>query len=124
MSLKGRVAVVGCGETPVDRHRVKPGELQTTVPEYVSWAARLALQDAGLTLRDLKGQGLAAIYTTSYPQPFWPQEAAEILGMSPGLLLGGGAGGVTIGMPVQVFFDKVSADVALPKFTPLSQAGP
>ena len=31
---------------------------------------------------------------------------------------------VTIGMPVQVFFDKVSADVALPKFTPLSQAGP
>ncbi len=72
MSLKGKAAVVGIGETPVDRLGRKPGEQRTTMPQYLSWAARLALEDAGLTKRDLDGQGLAAIYTTNYAQPFWP----------------------------------------------------
>ncbi len=95
MSLKGKAAIVGVGDTPVDRLGRKPGEQRTTMPQYLSLAARLALEDAGLTKKDLDGQGLAAIYTTNYAQPFWPDEAAEILGISPGLLLGGGNGGAS-----------------------------
>ncbi len=95
MSLKGKAVIVGCGETPVDRLGRKPGEPRTTTPQYLAWATRLALEDAGLTKKDLEGQGLAAIYTTTYPLPFWPEEAAEILGISPGYLLGGGNGGAS-----------------------------
>lgn len=95
MSLRGKAAIVGCGETPVDRLGRRPGEPRKTTPEYLAWAARLALEDAGLTKRDLEGQGLGAIYTTTYAQPFWPEEAAEILGISPGLLIGGGNGGAS-----------------------------
>ncbi|MBI4491118.1 MAG: thiolase family protein [Deltaproteobacteria bacterium] len=95
MGLKGRAAIVGCGETPVDRLGRKPGEPRRSSAEYLAWAARLALKDAGLTKKDIEGQGLAAIYTTNYPLPFWPEEAAEILGISPGLLLGGGNGGAS-----------------------------
>jgi len=95
MSLKGRAAIVGIGETPVDRFGRKPGEPRKATPEYLSWAARLALEDAGLTKKDLDGQGLASIYTTTYSQPFWPEEAANILGISPGLLLAGGNGGAS-----------------------------
>ena len=95
MSLKGKTAVVGIGETPVDRLGRKPGEPRRGTPEFLSWAARLALEDAGLTKKDLDGQGLAAIYATNYAQPFWPEEAANILGISPGLLIAGGNGGAS-----------------------------
>jgi len=95
MSLRGKAAIVGCGETPVDRLGRRPGEPRRGSAEYLAWAARLALQDAGLQKRDLDGQGLAAIYTTNYGQPFWPEEAADILGVSPRLLIGGGNGGAS-----------------------------
>lgn len=95
MSLKGRAAIVGIGETPVDRLGSKPGEPRKSTAEYLSWAARLALADAGLTKRDLDGQGLAAIYTTSHSQPFWPEEVASILGVTPRVLLAGGNGGAS-----------------------------
>ncbi|NIO10455.1 MAG: thiolase family protein [Deltaproteobacteria bacterium] len=95
MSIKGQAAIVGVGETPVNRLGRKPGEPRTTMPEFLSQAALLAMEDAGLTKKDLDGQGLAAIYTTNYSQPFWPDEAAEILGISPGLLIGGGNGGAS-----------------------------
>ncbi len=95
MSIKGKAAIVGIGETPVDRLGRKTGEPRTTMSQFLSGAARLALEDAGLTKKDLDGQGMAAIYTTNYAQPFWPDEAAEILGISPGLLLGGGNGGAS-----------------------------
>ncbi len=93
LSLKGKTAIVGIGETPTDRLGRKPGETRRGTPEFLSWAARLALADAGLTKKDLDGQGLAAIYATNYAQPFWPEEAANILGISPGLLMAGGNGG-------------------------------
>jgi len=95
MSIKGKAAIVGCGETPVDRQGQKPDEPGRSTAQYLSWAARLALEDAGLTLRDFDGQGLAALYTANYGQPFWPEEAAEILGVSPGLLMAGGNGGAS-----------------------------
>jgi acetyl-CoA acetyltransferase len=95
MSIRGKAAVVGIGETPVDRLGSKPGEPRTSMAQYLASAMRLALDDAGLGKRDLDGQGLAVIMTTAYPQPFWPEEAAEILGVSPGLLLSGGQGGAS-----------------------------
>lgn len=95
MSLRGKAAIVGCGETPVDRLGRRPGEPRKSTAEYLAWAARLALEDAGLTKKDFDGQGLAAIYTANHSQPFWPEEAAGILGITPGVLLGGGNGGAS-----------------------------
>ncbi len=95
MSLKGKAAIVGYGETPVDRLGRKPGEPRKITSEYLAWAVRLALEDAGLTKKDLDGQGLAAIYTTNHSQPFWPEEAAAILGISPAVSLAGGNGGAS-----------------------------
>src|SRR5213593_5001875 len=95
MRLRGKAAIVGIGETPVDRLGSKPGEPRKSTAEYLSWAVRLALEDAGLTKKDLDGQGLAAIYTTNHSQPFWPEEAAAILGITPGVSLAGGNGGAS-----------------------------
>lgn len=95
MSLRGAAAIVGVGETPVDRFGSKPGEPRKSTAEYLSWAFRLALEDAGLKKKDFDGQGLAAIYTTNHSQPFWPEEAANILGVSPAVSLAGGNGGAS-----------------------------
>jgi acetyl-CoA acetyltransferase len=95
MSLRGAAAIVGVGETPVDRLGGKPGETRKSTAEYLAWAFRLALEDAGLRKKDFDGQGLAAIYTTNHSQPFWPEEAASILGVSPTASLAGGNGGAS-----------------------------
>jgi acetyl-CoA acetyltransferase len=93
MSLRNRAVIVGIGETPTDRLGSKPGEPRKSSAEYLSWAMHLALQDAGLSLKDFQGQGLGATIPTAYPQPFWPEEVAEMLGITPGFLLGGATGG-------------------------------
>jgi acetyl-CoA acetyltransferase len=93
MSIRNKTAIVGIGETPTDRLGSKPGEPRKSSAEYVSWAMRLALEDAGLSLKDFNGQGLGVTIPTAYPQPFWPEEVAEILGITPGFLLGGATGG-------------------------------
>ena len=95
MSIRGKTAVVGIGETPTDRLGSKPGEPKKSTAEYLAWAARLAMEDAGLTKKDFDGQGLAAIYTTNHSQPFWPEEVAAILGITPGVSLAGGNGGAS-----------------------------
>jgi len=95
MSLRGAAAIVGVGETPVDRLGGKPGEPRKSTAEYLAWAFRLALEDTGLTKKDFDGAGLAAIYTTNHSQPFWPEEAANILGVSPAVSLAGGNGGAS-----------------------------
>ena len=93
MSIRGKAAIAGIGETPTDRLGSKPGEPRKSSAQYLAWAMRLALEDAGLTLKDLNGQGLGVTIPTAYPQPFWPEEVAEILGITPGLLLAGSTGG-------------------------------
>jgi acetyl-CoA acetyltransferase len=93
MSLRNKAAVVGIGETPTDRLGSKPGEPRKSSAEYLAWAMRLALEDAGLGLKDFQGQGLGVTIPTAYPQPFWPEEVAEILGITPGFLQGGATGG-------------------------------
>src|ERR687897_2137737 len=93
MSIRNKAAIVGIGETPTDRLGSKPGEPRKSSAEYVSWAMRLAFEDAGVSLKDFQGQGLGVTIPTAYPQPFWPEEVAEILGITPGFLLGGATGG-------------------------------
>jgi len=93
MSIRDKAAIVGIGETPTDRLGSKPGEPRKSSADYISWAMRLALDDAGLCLKDFNGQGLGVTIPTAYPQPFWPEEVAEILGITPGFLLGGATGG-------------------------------
>lgn len=93
MSLRNQAAIVAIGETPTDRLGSKPGEPRKSSAEYLAWAMRLALEDAGLSLKDFQGQGLGVTIPTAYPQPFWPEEVAEILGITPGYLLGGATGG-------------------------------
>jgi acetyl-CoA acetyltransferase len=93
MSIRNRAVVVGIGETPTDRLGSKPGEPRKSSAQYISWATHLALADAGLSLKDLQGQGLGVTIPTAYPQPFWPEEVAEIVGITPGFLLGGATGG-------------------------------
>jgi acetyl-CoA acetyltransferase len=95
MSLRGKAAIVGIGETPLDRLGSKPGEPRKSTAEYLAWAARIALEDAGLSHKDLHNQGLAAIYTTNHSQPFWPEEVASIVGFTPSVALAGGNGGAS-----------------------------
>ena len=93
MSIRNKAAIVGIGETPTDRLGSKPGESRKSSAEYLASAMHLAFEDAGLSLKDFQGQGLGVTIPTAYPQPFWPEEVAEILGITPGFLLGGATGG-------------------------------
>src|SRR5690242_18328008 len=93
MSIRNQAAIVATGETSTDRLGSKPGEPRKSSAQYISWAMHLALEDAGLSLKDFQGQGLGVTIPTAYPQPFWPEEVAEILGITPGFLLGGATGG-------------------------------
>jgi len=95
MSLRGKTAIVGIGETPLDRLGRQPDEPRKFTSQYLAWAARLAMEDAGLSKKDLDGQGLAAIYTTNHAQPFWPEEVASIIGITPSVALAGGNGGAS-----------------------------
>ena len=79
MSITNKAAIVGIGDTPTDRLGSKPGEPRKSSAEYLSWAMHLALEDAGLSLKDFQGQGLGVTIPTAYPQPFWPEEVSEIL---------------------------------------------
>lgn len=95
MSIRGKAAIVGIGETIPDRLGSKPGEPRRPQQDYLAEAMRRALADAGVSKKDFEGQGLGAIYGAGQAQAFWPSEAAEILGITPGLLLAGGQGGAS-----------------------------
>jgi acetyl-CoA acetyltransferase len=116
MSIRGKAAIVGIGETLTDRLGSKPGEPRNSSAQYLAWAMRLALEDAGLNLKDLNGQGLGVTIPTAYPQPFWPEEVAEILGITPGFLLAGstgGAGAVSLVGQMSAAINSGLIDVAL-----------
>jgi acetyl-CoA acetyltransferase len=95
VNLKGKTAIIGVGETRIDRDVQKPGEAKRSSLEYLATAVRLALADAGLTKNQLNGQGLGIIYSATQPQAFWAAEATDILGISPGMLFAGGQGGAS-----------------------------
>lgn len=96
MSLN--VAVVGLGRTPYNRDRA--GEEALTVDEYVAWASDLALQDAGMTKRDFEQQGLGIAHSEAGHTVNWSAATAELLGITPKILLradqGGGSAGALL----------------------------
>lgn len=91
--MSADVAIVGYGRTPYSR--AKPGEPVLTVDEYIAWAADLALQKAGMTKNDFDGQGLGVAHAEVAHTVNWSAAVAEILGISPSMLLRADQGGAS-----------------------------
>jgi acetyl-CoA acetyltransferase len=87
------VAIVGYGRTPYSRN--KPGEPAYTVDEYIAWAADLALQSAGMSKNDFDGQGLGVAHAEAAHTVNWSAATAEMLGISPQVLLRADQGGAS-----------------------------
>ncbi|WP_174448590.1 thiolase family protein [Conexivisphaera calida] len=87
------VAIVGLGETPYSRARADKGEIVMSAEQYAAWATSLALEEAGLSLRDMDGQGLAVAGTEWPHSEIWSAEVVQNLGFRPKLLLRGDFGG-------------------------------
>ncbi len=91
--MRGKVAIVGYGETPYSRARVDRGQPKLTAEEYNSWAMELALSSAGLSKSDFDGQGLG-IASTIYPHAeIWSAEMTQNLGITPKILIRADQGG-------------------------------
>lgn len=95
MKKEESIAIVGFGETPTSRGRADKGELRLSTEEYIAWAADLALQNAGLTKKDIDHQGLAVAGTTTRSGELWSSTVAHNLGLNPKLLLRGDQGGMS-----------------------------
>ncbi len=93
--MRGEVAIVGYGETPVSRARVDKGEQRLTAEEYYAWAMELTLNNCGLTKEDLEGQGLGVIGALWPHSEIWSTEVVQNLGVSPKLLLRADQGGAS-----------------------------
>lgn len=90
---RGAAAVVGYGRTTYTRQ--KPGEPVLTVDEYLAWAASLALQKAGMSKNDFDAQGLAVAHAEAAHTVNWSAAVAEVLGISPKVLLRADQGGAS-----------------------------
>ena len=89
MSIKGKAAIVGYGETEFLKRN--PGD-RSNYTEYCR-AAKLAIEDAGLTKDDI--DGLISIYPLD-EEPTWTEDLQEYLQLHPRFLdnvYRGGAGG-------------------------------
>lgn len=93
MSMRSEVAIVGVGRTPYSR--IKAGEAQLSVDEYIAWAADLALQHAGMDKNDFNGQGLGIAHAEAAHTVNWSAATAENLGISPQVLLRADQGGAS-----------------------------
>ncbi|MBI2184843.1 MAG: thiolase family protein [Thaumarchaeota archaeon] len=82
MTLRGKAAIVSYGETPVTRARKDKGEPRLSYWEYFAWATSLALKKAGMTTKDLDGQGLAVMHPEVDHSLFLGVEVAEMLGVT------------------------------------------
>ena len=91
--MRGEVAIVGYGRTPYTR--LRPGEPELTVDEYIAWASDLALQKAGLSKNDFDDQGLAVAHAEAAHTVNWSAAVAETLGISPKVLLRADQGGAS-----------------------------
>ena len=91
--MRSEVAIVGVGRTPYSR--AKPGEPVRTVDEYLAWAADLALQQAGMSKNDFDGQGLGVAHAEVAHTVNWSAAVAEVLGISPQVLLRADQGGAS-----------------------------
>lgn len=91
--MGGKTAIVGYGRTPYSR--AKNGERLYTIDEYLAWAADLALQRAGMSKNDFDGQGIAVAHAEASHTVNWSPAVAELLGISPKIVLRGDQGGAT-----------------------------
>ncbi|MCS7129580.1 MAG: thiolase family protein [Candidatus Caldarchaeum sp.] len=93
------VSVSAYAETPVSRARVDKGEKKLTIEEYYAWALNLILNQTGLSLKDLKGQGVG-VSGSAFPRAeIWSAEVVQNLGLQPKLLTRadhGGANGAAL----------------------------
>jgi acetyl-CoA acetyltransferase len=87
-ALKGKYAIVGYGETKVDRDR--HGKL--SIEQYLVKAARLALQSCGLTKKDFDGQGIG-LMEPQVVHPMWSAHIIQDLGLHPRVVLRSDHGG-------------------------------
>lgn len=86
-------AIVGYGRTPYSRP--KAGEAFITIDEYLAWAAELALERAGMSKADFDGQGLGVAHAEAGHTVNWSAAVAEVLGISPRVLLRADQGGAS-----------------------------
>lgn len=91
--MSAEVAIVGYGRTPYSRN--KPSERSLTVDEYIAWAAELALNSAGMSKNDFDGQGLGVAHAEVAHTVNWSAATAEVLGISPQVLLRADQGGAS-----------------------------
>ncbi|MCX8201614.1 MAG: thiolase family protein [Candidatus Caldarchaeum sp.] len=93
------VAVSGYAETPLSRARVDKGEKKFSIEYYYAWALNLLLEQTGLRLEDLRGQGVG-VTGSAYPRAeIWSAEVIQNLGLEPKLLVRadhGGANGASL----------------------------
>jgi acetyl-CoA acetyltransferase len=94
LTLKDKFEIIGYGETPVSRARVDKGEVKLSSQEYFAWAAKLALEDAGLEKKDFDGQGIAVSGTANPHAEIWSAEVIQDLGFNPKLLIRSDHGGM------------------------------
>ena len=93
--MQARAAIVGVGRTPYSR--AKPNERAYTVDEYLAWAADLALEQAGMSKGDFDNQGFAVAHAEAAHTVNWSAAVAELLGITPKVLLRGDQGGASAG---------------------------
>lgn len=91
--MGGKTAIVGYGRTPYSR--AKDGERIYTIDEYLAWAGALALERAGMSKNDFDGQGIAVAHAEASHTVNWSPAVAELLGISPKIVLRGDQGGAT-----------------------------
>ncbi|MEM4561059.1 MAG: thiolase family protein [Candidatus Caldarchaeum sp.] len=94
-----KVSVSAYAETPVSRARVDKGEQKLTLEEYYAWALSLVLKQSGLTLKDLRGQGVGVTGSAFPRSEIWSAEVVQNLGLQPKLLARadhGGANGAAL----------------------------
>ena len=91
-SLRGKTAIVGYGETEVNRERKET----LSIEQYYARAAKLALESAGLSKQDFDGQGIGLLEPETV-QPIWSMQILQDLGLHPRLVIRSDHGGVGSG---------------------------
>nr|MDG6923984.1 hypothetical protein [Nitrososphaerota archaeon] len=87
--------IVSFAETPLSRGGKDRGEFLMTSEQYLSWATRLTLEKIGLSIQDLNNQGLAVAAPLMYISELWTGDIAEILGVTPKILIPSDHGGAS-----------------------------
>jgi acetyl-CoA acetyltransferase len=86
--LRGKVAVVGYGETKVNRDK----EAIPSLEQYMVKAVNLALESAGLKKKDLDGQGIG-LMEPQLVHPMWSAQVIQDLGLHPRVVMRSDHGG-------------------------------